>query len=91
MRLLAFSGFGFSFIVLDFPEYEAELGSRFLRYLAVSSLILRFFVIVLFLGSSSTKLLEAPSFSRSGSPSDEESELSNESSFLFFYLFSSLF
>ncbi len=83
MRLLGFSGLGFSFMVLDLPEYAAEFGSRFLRYLAVSSLILRFFVIVLLRGSSSTEM--TPSFSISGSSSEDESELSKELSFLAFF------
>ena len=92
------SGFGFSFIVLDLPLYGAELGSRFLKYFAVSSLFLKFLTIVLFLGSDSSNSLIVPSssFSISGSLFSELSPSSSNEScpsspvFLlaFFYSFS---
>ena len=90
------SGLGFSFIVLDLPLYAAELGSRFLRYLAVSSLILSSLVIVLFLGSSSTFFRLLGSFSMSGSSLPELLSLSSNESYAsplaalsaFFYRFS---
>eukprot|EP00827_Trimyema_finlayi_P001885 TRINITY_DN1860_c0_g1_i1.p3 TRINITY_DN1860_c0_g1~~TRINITY_DN1860_c0_g1_i1.p3 ORF type:complete len:142 (-),score=21.09 TRINITY_DN1860_c0_g1_i1:330-755(-) len=44
-------GFGSSFKALDFGSKYGASGSRFHKYLAVSSLILKFFVVVLVLGS----------------------------------------
>lgn len=52
------NGFGFSFIDLDFGSYGAEFGSKFHKYFAMSSLILRSFWIDFTFGS--TDLYDAP-------------------------------